>query len=239
MKLRDFVRVDPILFEIYCMLFVTWFTDSCCVRLLSGCQVSSDEEVAVFQPTTRTAAPIGDDVSLGDVSVDVEDETEYLNRLDHILSRIPTSNQATSTDSDTHHVSVTKEAHQAKISETEKETDTLDNGSPDGGSGLIEGNCRNSRYGSCRTTNMWARRAHVRHSEENAKAIATRFMPAEPPTLTMKNIDIGMSDASYIFCVFPLIDGHCLRCAHAQSYKIKLWCLSSSGGSIVVHCSPL
>ena len=164
------------------------------VSLLSvSCfQVSSDEEdVPIFHAPVGSVSPRRDaenDTDLGDITVSLEDEVEYADRLEHILSEIPVGPALT----DTRCVGVTKEARKAKIGDTEKETDTLAN-NRGGNSMELEANRRSRRHSDCTTLNARVRRAHMRQSQENAKAIASQFMPAEPPNLTMNNIDLGTS----------------------------------------------
>ena len=153
--------------------------------------MSSEEgEVTVFQPAVRHVIATSDSqtgVSVDDVSVDMEDETQYEDRLDRILSQIPTrsvSNQATSTDTS---VCVTKETRKSSVGDTEKEADTAS----DATDREIEAIYAGRRHSSTRSAVVWPRRTQRRQSEDSAKAIASRFMPVEPPTLTMKNIDLG------------------------------------------------
>ena len=163
--------------------------------------MSSDEgDVAIFHAPVGSVSPRGgaeNDRDLGDVDVSLEDEAEYADRLDHILSEIPVGVLGP-TLTDTQCVGVTKEARRAKIGETEKETDTLANGRGSGSSS-IEANDRSRRHSNCTTLNARVRRAHVRQSQENARAIASRFMPAEPPNLTMNSIDLSTS--VFLVCV--------------------------------------
>ena len=154
--------------------------------------MSSEEgEVTVFQPAVRCVIATSDSqtgVSVDDASVDMEDETQYEDRLDHILSQIPTrsvSNQATLTDAS---VGVTKETRKSSVGDMEKEMDTSASDAMDR---EVEGICASRRHSSNRASVLWPRRTPRRQSEDSAKAIASRFMPVEPPTLTMKNIDLG------------------------------------------------